>query len=181
MIPFRTRVPRRSDCLYSYTDGQPAYFCASLVISASAINVIDLVQARYLLARSNGHGGRRLRSFLRREPSVCAGHEQFACIAKSAYSSLATRFGQLYIILLYYMVRSLVDEELPAKAPLADRRARYDAVKARQQAQLDALAAEAEAMKRPRVEDDFYRAAREQAAVCCPANAFVFPLCDTTY
>lgn len=52
------------------------------------------------------------------------------------------------------------DADLPAKASLTDRRAKYDSIKARQQAQLAALEEEAAQLKRPRVEDEFYAEAK---------------------
>ena len=57
------------------------------------------------------------------------------------------------------------DAELPPKAGLMDRRAKYDAVKAQQAAQLAALEAEDAARKRPREEDEVYLEARAQADV----------------
>ena len=57
------------------------------------------------------------------------------------------------------------DADLPSKAGLSERRAKYDSIKARQQAQLEALEQQAAAGKRPREEDDLYLEARAQADV----------------
>ena len=60
------------------------------------------------------------------------------------------------------------DAELASKAGLAQRRAKYDSVKARQQAQLAALEQEAVVRKRPREQDDVYTAAASLASVRLP-------------
>jgi hypothetical protein len=61
--------------------------------------------------------------------------------------------------------------DLPSKPALAERRSRYDAVKAAQAAQLHALDADARAGKRPREEDEAYVEARARVEVsglrCC--------------
>lgn len=69
------------------------------------------------------------------------------------------------------------DSELPQKPDLPQRRAKYDAVKARQAVQLEALARDSAAQKRDRLEDAVYTEARQAAAVrprpcacACPPN-----------
>ena len=57
------------------------------------------------------------------------------------------------------------DADLPTKAALQERRSKYDAVKAAQRAQLDAVAAEERSGKRPREEDEVYLEARARADV----------------
>lgn len=57
------------------------------------------------------------------------------------------------------------DSELPLKPALPERRAKYDAVKARQAVQIEALARDVAAQKHDRLEDAFYAEAREAAAV----------------
>jgi hypothetical protein len=63
------------------------------------------------------------------------------------------------------------DAELPGKASLADRRARYDAIKARQQAQIAALD-KANARRSPE-EDEMYLEAKQRSMVraCLYLNA----------
>jgi hypothetical protein len=76
------------------------------------------------------------------------------------------------------------DAELPAKAPLGERRAKYDAVKARQAAQVAALEAEAAARRGPRMEDDFYTEAKERSTVrsgpVLPPPAVLLATCCAT-
>lgn len=60
------------------------------------------------------------------------------------------------------------DSELPMKPALPERRAKYDAVKARQAAQAAHAEAEALAARPPRVEDEFYSETKMRQAVCHP-------------
>lgn len=57
------------------------------------------------------------------------------------------------------------DAELPAKAPLVDRRAKYDAMKARQAARVAEMEAVAAARKAPRIEDEVYAEAKHRSSV----------------
>lgn len=60
---------------------------------------------------------------------------------------------------------ALADADLPGKASLADRRAKYDALKARQAAQLEALEGDAAAARPPPELDDAYLEAQARSEV----------------
>ena len=71
-----------------------------------------------------------------------------------------------------YTCQCFADADLPSKAGLGERRAKYDAMKAQQAAQLEALDAQQRSGKRPREEDATYVEAKHQAQVrACACEA----------